>query len=54
VTLLLWLGPVLFLAIGGVVWFITLRRRRNLPAPQIDETARQQAARLLAENEDKP
>ncbi|TCS73310.1 cytochrome c-type biogenesis protein CcmH [Sulfuritortus calidifontis] len=52
-TLLLWLGPALFIAIGGIVWFVTLRRRRNLQAPQIDEAARRQAARLLAENEDK-
>lgn len=52
-TLLLWLGPALFIAIGGTVWFVTLRRRRNLQTPQIDEAARRQAAELLAENEDK-
>lgn len=53
VTLLLWLGPALFLSIGAIVWFVTLRRRRNLQAPQISEATRQQAAQLLAENEDK-
>ncbi|MBI5938342.1 MAG: cytochrome c-type biogenesis protein CcmH [Betaproteobacteria bacterium] len=51
VTFLLWLGPVLFLAIGGGVWFVTLRRRRNLQAPQISEAARRQAAKLLAEED---
>ena len=53
VTFLLWLGPALFLAVGGVIWFFTLRRRRNLATPQISEAARQQAAKLLAEEEDK-
>jgi cytochrome c-type biogenesis protein CcmH len=35
VTWLLWLGPVLFLGIGGGAWYMTLRRRRaaqNLPS----------------------
>ena len=53
VTFLLWLGPVLFLATGGIIWFFTLRRRRHLATPQISEAARQQAAKLLAEEEDK-
>ncbi|NWG86599.1 MAG: cytochrome c-type biogenesis protein CcmH [Hydrogenophilaceae bacterium] len=53
VTFLLWLGPVLFLAIGIVVWYLTLRRRRNLQTPQMSDAVRQQAAQLLAENEDK-
>lgn len=52
-TFLLWLGPLLFFAIGGVVWFVTLRRRHNIESPQISEAARQQAAKLLAEEEDK-
>ncbi|MEW5893558.1 MAG: cytochrome c-type biogenesis protein [Pseudomonadota bacterium] len=53
VTFLLWFGPALFVTIGAVVWFVTLRRRRTLPPPKIDEAKRQQAARLLAEEEDK-
>ncbi len=33
VTYLLWLGPFLFLAIGGAVWYVTLRRRRQVRGP---------------------
>lgn len=53
VTFLLWLGPLLFVTIGGTIWFFTLRRRRNLAAPRVSEAARQQAAKLLAEEEEK-
>lgn len=47
-TLLLWLGPVLFLGIGGLVWYVTLRRRRLLrPTAQVSDAELKQAADLL-------
>lgn len=48
-TWLLWLGPVLFLGIGGGAWVTTLRRRRAVPAAPVDETRRAAAAQLLEE-----
>lgn len=52
-TLLLWLGPVIFLGIGAVVWYVTLRRRRGLQATaQVSEQALKQAADLLEEKRD--
>jgi cytochrome c-type biogenesis protein CcmH len=49
VTWLLWLGPVLFLGIGGGAWFMTLRRRRDAPVAPVDEKMRAAAAQLLEE-----
>lgn len=49
VTWLLWLGPVLFLGIGGGAWYLTLRRR-GTQAPPVDEAARAAAAQLLKED----
>ena len=49
VTWLLWLGPVLFLGIGGGAWAMTLRRRRDAPAAPVDEKMRAAAAQLLEE-----
>lgn len=48
VTLLLWLGPVIFLGIGGAIWYVTLKRRRSLreQAPP-DSEALKKAAALL-------
>ncbi|HWR78484.1 MAG TPA: cytochrome c-type biogenesis protein [Thiobacillus sp.] len=48
-TWLLWLGPVLFLGIGGGAWVMTLRRRRVVPAAPVDEKRRAAAAQLLEE-----
>ena len=48
-TWLLWLGPVLFLGIGGGAWVMTLRRRRAAPAAPVDEKRRAAAAQLLEE-----
>ena len=49
-TLLLWLGPLLFLAIGGGAWFFTLKKRRTLHAEaEVSSDAMKQAARLLDE-----
>lgn len=49
VTWLLWLGPVLFLGIGGGAWYVTLRRRAEQPSP-VDETTLAAAAQLLEES----
>ena len=49
VTWLLWLGPVLFLGIGGGAWYLTLRRRRDVEAAPVDEKRRAAAAQLLEE-----
>ena len=48
VTWLLWLGPVVFLGIGGGAWYLTLRRREALAMP-VDEERRAAAAQLLEE-----
>ncbi|HMM46517.1 MAG TPA: cytochrome c-type biogenesis protein CcmH [Thiobacillaceae bacterium] len=48
VTWLLWLGPALFLGVGGAVWYRALRRR-SMEAPPMDEARRAAAARLLEE-----
>jgi len=50
VTYLLWLGPLLFLGIGGVAWIATLRRRRAVPASPLDEKKRAAAAQLLKDD----
>jgi cytochrome c-type biogenesis protein CcmH len=49
VTWLLWLGPVLFLGIGGGAWVMTLRRRRAVQLAPVDEKRRAAAAQLLEE-----
>lgn len=49
VTWLLWLGPVLFLGIGGSAWYLTLRRRRDVQTAPVDEKRRAAAAQLLEE-----
>lgn len=50
VTYLLWLGPVLFLGIGGGAWYMTLRRRRAVQDLPVDEKKLAAAAQLLEEN----
>jgi len=49
VTWLLWLGPVLFLGIGGGAWYMTLRRRRDAQPAPVDEQKLAAAAQLLEE-----
>jgi cytochrome c-type biogenesis protein CcmH len=49
-TLLLWLGPVLFLALGGGIWYVTLNKRRNLKSDPVDEKQLAAAANLLEDN----
>ena len=48
-TYFLWLGPVLFLGIGGGAWVMTLRRRRAVQAVPLDEKKLAAAAQLLEE-----
>ena len=45
-TLLLWLGPFVFL-IGGLFFLIRLLRRRRVPEPQLSVADRERAAKLL-------
>jgi cytochrome c-type biogenesis protein CcmH/NrfF len=45
-TLLLWLGPFIFL-IGGLFFLIRLLRRRHVPQPQLTAADRERAAKLL-------
>jgi cytochrome c-type biogenesis protein CcmH len=49
VTYLLWLGPLIFLAIGVGVWYLTLKRRRALKETPVDEKQLAAAAQLLDE-----
>lgn len=54
VTWLLWLGPLLFLAIGGGAWYVTLRKRRAQKAEaQVSGEALAQAAQLLRDDAQK-
>lgn len=50
VTYLLWLGPLMFLGIGGTVWYFTLKKRRTLKDTQVDEKQLATAAQLLEDN----
>lgn len=47
VTYLLWLGPLLFLLIGGGVWYATLKKRRALKETPLDEKQLAAAEQLL-------
>lgn len=48
VTYLLWLGPAIFLGIGGAIWYVTLKRRRKMQDQiQPDSEALKKAAALL-------
>lgn len=47
VTYLLWLGPLLFLLIGGGVWYATLKKRRALKEMPLDEKQLAAAEQLL-------
>lgn len=51
-TLLLWLGPFLFLLAGAAIWYFTLKKRRGIePAEQVSAAALRQAADLLEKND---
>lgn len=50
VTYLLWLGPLLFLGIGGTVWFLALKKRRTLKDIPVDDKQLAAAAKLLEDN----
>ncbi len=46
-TLVLWLGPLMFLLIGGMAWWTVLKRRRGQPDGTVKTHARAEAARIL-------
>ncbi len=46
-TWLLWLGPLLFLLIGGVAWAMVLKRRRAQPENLTNTQAMSEAANIL-------
>jgi len=46
-TLVLWLGPLFFLLVGGMVWWTVLKRRRAQPEGVANTQARAEAARIL-------
>jgi cytochrome c-type biogenesis protein CcmH len=53
VTWLLWLGPVIFLGLGGSIWYVTLKRRNLLlNQPPSDQARLREAAELLQQNRD--
>ena len=47
-TALLWFGPILLVAVGLVVLFVRLRRRRAAAEPELSAVDHARAARLLA------
>ncbi|OGA03905.1 MAG: cytochrome C biogenesis protein [Betaproteobacteria bacterium RIFCSPLOWO2_02_64_14] len=47
-TALLWFGPILLVAVGLVVLFVRLRRRRAVAEPELSAVDHARAARLLA------
>jgi cytochrome c-type biogenesis protein CcmH len=49
-TLLLWFGPALFLALGAGIWYFTLKKRRTLEETPVDEKQLAAAAQLLEDN----
>lgn len=54
-TMLLWLGPLIFLGVGAVAWYFALKRRRSVQASdQISPEALKQAADLLNDDATKP
>ncbi len=49
-TLLLWFGPALFLALGAGIWYFTLNKRSKLKETPVDEKQLAAAAHLLEDN----
>ena len=47
ITYLLWLGPLLFLGLGGAIWYVTLKKRRAFKDVPVDEQQLAEAAQLL-------
>jgi cytochrome c-type biogenesis protein CcmH len=46
-TYLLWLGPLLFLGVGGTIWYVTMQKRRTLKETPVDAKQLAAAAQLL-------
>ena len=51
-TALLWFGPILLVAVGLVVLFVRLRRRRAAAEPELSAVDHERAARLLARGDE--
>jgi cytochrome c-type biogenesis protein CcmH len=53
VTYLLWLGPLLFLGLGGSLWYVALKKRRDLNLKETPANEKQlaAAAQLLDEKQ---
>ena len=51
ITYVLWLGPLLFLGIGGGAWYATLKKRRALKDTPVDAKQLAAAAQLLDEKQ---
>jgi cytochrome c-type biogenesis protein CcmH len=49
-TYILWLGPLLFIGLGGGIWYVTLKKRRALKDAPVDEKQLAAAAHLLEDN----
>lgn len=50
-TYLLWIGPLLFLGLGGGIWYVTLKKRRAQKDAPIDAKQLAAAAQLLDEKQ---
>lgn len=50
VTYILWLAPLLFLGIGGAVWYLALKKRSDLQEAPVDQKQMAAAAQLLDDN----
>jgi cytochrome c-type biogenesis protein CcmH len=49
-TYLLWLGPLMFLGIGGAAWYFILQKRRTMDDKPVDAKQLAAAAHLLEDN----
>ena len=50
-TYLLWLGPLLFLGIGGSAWYFVMQKRRTMQDTPVDSKQLATAAQLLDEKQ---
>ena len=49
-TAVLWLGPMLLIAIGAVIFMVVVRKRRGAPAQSLSEAQRTQLEALLEDS----
>lgn len=53
-TYALWFGPPVLLVLGGLAFYLALRRRAAAPAPELTEAERRRLADLLGEGSGEP